>query len=144
MEHVCGHDPRCGPGGDDLGEKGTARCGFHVVDGRVVAKLVSGAATRVEFGEASSVQLVYENAMVAQLLILLFCVLWLVICWRIWLVVGRQHAWQRHLIAIGAGGGAALFYIIGTLIWSAVKPVPKPMLPPADASEAVRVAPRVK
>lgn len=70
--------------------------------------------------------------------ILLFCLLWLVVCWRIWFRIGKEHAWQRHFIAVGAGAGAALFYLLGTLIWAAVKPPPAP---PPPSSEAVRIVP---
>jgi len=46
------------------------------------------------------------------LLTLALPILWLLFCLRFWLIIGRQNPGQRHLIAIGAGLGAALFYWI--------------------------------
>ncbi|MCB1227037.1 MAG: hypothetical protein KDK99_14565 [Verrucomicrobiales bacterium] len=40
-------------------------------------------------------------------------VLWLLLCLRFWLLVGRRNPGQRHLIAIGAGLGGAMIYLLG-------------------------------
>ena len=64
-----------------------------------------------------------------QFFIIGFCVLWIFMCGRMWWQIDRRHPWQRHAVAAGAGLGAGLFYILGTLIWSAVKPKPEPPQP---------------
>jgi len=69
-----------------------------------------------------------------------FCLLWVFLCGRMWWAIGRRHAWQRHAIAVAAGLGAALFYLLGTLIWSAVKPRAEPVQPPG--AETIRVSPK--
>ena len=78
--------------------------------------------------------------MTPQLFIIGFCLLWIFMCGRIWWVIDRSHPWQRHALAIGAGLGAGLFYLLGTLLWSAVKPKPEPVVP--TAGETIRVSPK--
>lgn len=78
--------------------------------------------------------------MTSQLFIIGFCLLWILICGRMWWAVGRQHKWQRHLIAIGAGLGAALFYVLGTTVWDKLKPE-EPSVP--KTGDEVKISPRV-
>lgn len=71
-----------------------------------------------------------------------FSLLWVLMCGRVWWVVGRQHVWQRRLIAVGAGLGAALIYLISSTLWEAVKrkEPPQPLL---QSGEEVRIRPTV-
>ena len=78
--------------------------------------------------------------MTAQLFIIGFCLLWVLMCGRMWWVIDPRNVWQRRAIAIGAGLGAAMFYLLGTTIWSSVKSKEPPVLP--KSGEEVRVKPK--
>ena len=78
--------------------------------------------------------------MSAQSLIIGSCILWVIVCARLWWSVGNRNTWQRHLIAIGAGLGAALIYVFGQMMNSAL--AARPVLPATPASgEDIRVSP---
>ena len=77
--------------------------------------------------------------MSAHFFIIGLCLLWVLMCGRMWWVIGREHVWQRRLIAIGAGLGAAMFYLLGTTLWTVVKP---PGPPPVASGEEIRVSPK--
>ena len=76
----------------------------------------------------------------SQLFIIAFCILWVLMCGRMWWVIDRRNVWQRHAIAVAAGLGAALFYLLGTMVWSLVHPKEEPVAP--RTGDDVRVAPR--
>lgn len=82
--------------------------------------------------------------MTAQALILLASVLWLLMCLRFWTMIDRRNKWQRHIIAIAAGIGAGMIYILGGMVWSLLKIPSKHDLPaPAlQRADDIRVAPR--
>ncbi len=82
--------------------------------------------------------------MTAQALILLASVLWLLMCLRFWTMIDRQNKWQRHLIAIAAGIGAGMIYILGSMVWSLLKIPSKHDAPPPVLQQAddIRIAPR--
>jgi threonine/homoserine/homoserine lactone efflux protein len=77
--------------------------------------------------------------MTGQLLIITVSVLWILLCGRFWLAIGRQHPWQRHAIALAAGLGAAMLYWVGDQLWSSVEPAAPP---PSGQSDEVRIHPR--
>lgn len=77
--------------------------------------------------------------MTAQLFIILFCILWVLMCGRMWWMIDRRNVWQRRAIAIGAGLGAAMFYLLGTFIWSSVQPQDQPLVP--KTGDDVRISP---
>lgn len=83
--------------------------------------------------------------MTAEALILLASVLWLLMCLRFWTMIDRRNRWQRHIIAIAAGIGAGMIYLLGSMVWSLLK-MPSPHdQPPASAPEQagdVRVTPK--
>jgi hypothetical protein len=79
--------------------------------------------------------------MTSQLFIIVFCLLWVLMCGRMWWVINPKNVWQRRAIAIGAGLGAAMFYLLGTIIWSSVKQPDEPATP--KTGDEVRVSPRV-
>ena len=82
--------------------------------------------------------------MTAQALILLASVLWLLMCLRFWTMIDRRNKWQRHIIAIAAGSGAGMIYILGGMVWSLLKIPSKHDLPAPALQQAddIRVAPR--
>jgi hypothetical protein len=82
--------------------------------------------------------------MTAQALIVLASVLWLLMCLRFWTMIDRRNKWQRHMIAIAAGIGAGMIYILGIMVWSLLK-VPTKHEAPAPAlqqSDDIRVSPK--
>ena len=82
--------------------------------------------------------------MTAQALILLASVLWLLMCLRFWTMIDRRNKWQRHVIAIAAGIGAGMIYLLGTMVSSLLK-IPSPHEQEAPAmrqADDIRVAPR--
>ena len=75
-----------------------------------------------------------------HLLVLGASVIWILFCMRFWYAIDQEHTWQRRFIAIGAGIGGGLIYLIGVMMLQMLKPAPSP--PVEDATE-IRVSPRV-
>lgn len=48
--------------------------------------------------------------------LVLLCLLWGLLCMRFYFLIARKNVLQRRLIAIGAGLGAGLIYILGSMI----------------------------
>jgi hypothetical protein len=48
--------------------------------------------------------------------VMVMAVLWLLLCFRFWWLVGRRNPGQRHLLAIAGGLGAGLIYVLGHLV----------------------------
>jgi hypothetical protein len=59
--------------------------------------------------------------MTAQTGVILMCVLWVLLCFRFWSMVGPKNPGQRHLLALAAGLGAGLFYVLGSFIIGILK-----------------------
>jgi len=78
--------------------------------------------------------------MTSQLFIIGFCVLWVLMCGRMWWVINPRNVWQRRAIAVGAGLGAAMFYLLGTLVWSSVQSKEEPPVIPQSGDD-IRVVP---
>ncbi len=74
-----------------------------------------------------------------HLLVLGASVLWMLLCMRFWFAIDREQVWQRRFIAIGAGLGGGLIYIIGVMMLEMLKE-PEPSSPPGGAE--IRVSPR--
>lgn len=70
-----------------------------------------------------------------QLLVFGGSVLWILLCMRFWRAIDPEHLWQRRCIAIAAGLGGGMVYIIGTLMLQVLKEKPVEDADPA----AVRV-----
>lgn len=83
--------------------------------------------------------------MTAQALILLASALWLLMCLRFWTMIDRRNKWQRHVIAIAAGIGAGMIYLLGSMVWSLLK-IPPPHeqqpVPSLRQADDIRVTPR--
>lgn len=54
--------------------------------------------------------------MIEKLLVFVASLLWIAICMRFWSAIDRENVWQRRMIAIGAGLGGGLIYLLGTMI----------------------------
>lgn len=59
---------------------------------------------------------------------------------RFWYAIDQEHTWQRRLIAIGAGVGGGMIYLIGMMMLQMLK---EPDSHPAEGrdSSEVRVSP---
>jgi len=55
------------------------------------------------------------------LLVLGTSILWILLCMRFWWAIDSEHVWQRRFIAIGAGIGGGLIYLIGTMMLEMLK-----------------------
>lgn len=55
------------------------------------------------------------RAMTDQIIVLAISLMWIAFCMRFWYVINRENVWQRRLIAIGAGLGGGMIYILGTM-----------------------------
>ena len=73
-----------------------------------------------------------------HLLVLGASILWIMLCMRFWWAIDREHTWQRRFIAIGAGLGGGLIYLIGTMMLEMLKEAP----PPVQDGTEVRVMSR--
>ncbi len=60
------------------------------------------------------------------------------LCMRFWWDIDRENVWQRRFIAIGAGVGGGLIYLMGTLMLEMLKEAP----PPPEQGQEIRVSPR--
>lgn len=72
-----------------------------------------------------------------HLLVLGASILWIFLCMRFWFAIDREHKWQRHFIAIGAGVGGGLIYIIGMMMLQMLKERPQP-----QGGAEIRITPR--
>ncbi len=84
--------------------------------------------------------------MTAQALIVLACVLWLLMCLRFWTMIDRRNKWQRHVIAIAAGLGAGMIYLLGSMVWGLLRIPDKNDTPPAkiEQAEDIKITPRAQ
>lgn len=67
------------------------------------------------FARQSSESLV-QWRMLAKAALLLMCLLWMLLCLRFYRMIARENVVQRRVIAISAGLGAGLLYIVGSLM----------------------------
>ncbi len=74
-----------------------------------------------------------------HLLVLGASIIWILFCMRFWYAIDREHTWQRRFIAIGAGMGGGLIYLIGVMMMQMLKEPPPPK--ELEGSE-IRVSPR--
>jgi len=64
-----------------------------------------------------------------HLLVLGGSIMWMLLCMRFWYAIDREHTWQRRFIAIGAGVGGGLIYLIGTMMLEMLKESTPPESP---------------
>ena len=72
-----------------------------------------------------------------HLLVLGASVIWILFCMRFWYAIEQEHTWQRRFIAIGAGIGGGLIYLIGTMMLQMLKEPPPPVV---DVETEIRVS----
>ena len=70
--------------------------------------------------------------------VVVMAVLWLLMCLRFWLLVGKKNPGQRHLLALAGGLGAGLIYLVGTLLLTLLRE-PIPQEPEVKSGAEVRV-----
>lgn len=58
---------------------------------------------------------------------------------RFWYAIDQEHTWQRRFIAIGAGIGGGLIYLIGFMMLQMLKEPPPPVV---DDEAEIRVSAR--
>ncbi|MFN0076281.1 MAG: hypothetical protein ACKVY0_07390 [Prosthecobacter sp.] len=75
-----------------------------------------------------------------HLLVLGGSILWMLLCMRFWYAIDREHTWQRRFIAIGAGIGGGLIYLVGTMMLEMLKDHTPPE-PPGGAEIRVSAPP---
>jgi hypothetical protein len=80
--------------------------------------------------------------MPAKAALIVLCILWMLLCLRFYTVISRQNILQRRLIAISAGLGAGLIYILGSMILTLLHSPLSSAPPPAEVEQAQEV--RVK
>ncbi len=68
--------------------------------------------------------------------------LWIAFCMRFWYAIDRENVWQRRMIAIGAGVGGGLIYLIGTMTLALLKEHSELLENTPAESEAVQVRSR--
>lgn len=69
------------------------------------------------------------------------CLLWILLCLRFYTLISRDNVWQRRFIAIGAGLGAGLIWLLGSLLlpWLRAQEAPPP--PAVESAGDIRVRP---
>ncbi|MCB1208811.1 MAG: hypothetical protein KDK97_05770 [Verrucomicrobiales bacterium] len=67
--------------------------------------------------------------MMAKTLIILGSLIWIAFCMRFWWMINPKNVWQRRLIAIMAGAGGGLIYLLGSMIQVALTPPPEQPAP---------------
>jgi hypothetical protein len=68
----------------------------------------------------------------------LMAVLWLLMCFRFWVMVGKRNPGQRHMLALAGGLGAGLIYVLGTMLLGLLRePAEEPV--EMKSGEEVRV-----
>lgn len=72
--------------------------------------------------------------MFSQAMVIALSILWLLICLRFYTLIARKNILQRRLLAIGAGLGAGLLYILGNLLLNLIQ-VPPPTVEPHESRD---------
>lgn len=70
------------------------------------------------------------------------CILWVLLCLRFYTLISPQNIWQRRFIAIGAGLGAGLLYLLGSMLLPLLEMPDSPSTTPVESVEDVRVKTR--
>ncbi|TDU66525.1 hypothetical protein EI77_03620 [Prosthecobacter fusiformis] len=78
--------------------------------------------------------------MLAKAALFLLSALWVLLCMRFYTVIDRENVMQRRLIAIGAGLGAGLIYVLGSMIITLLNtPLPSEQQQEMNQAQDVRV-----
>lgn len=79
--------------------------------------------------------------MSANALLIAFCLSWIFLCGRMWWTMDRRNVWQRHAVAVAAGLGAGIFYLVGSVLISANAARAK-AVPVEPTSESIHIQTR--
>jgi hypothetical protein len=83
----------------------------------------------------------FNAGMMLEAAIPALCLLWALLCLRFYTLISRDNVWQRRLIAIGAGLGAGLIWLLGSLLLPWLR-APESQPPPAmEAAGDIRIRP---
>lgn len=77
----------------------------------------------------------------------ILALLWLLLCFRFWWLVGKKNPGQRHLLAIAGGLGAGLIYVLGQLVIGLLQAPTKreaELRAVPTSGEAIRITPPVR
>ncbi len=76
----------------------------------------------------------FNTGMLLDVAIPVLCLLWALLCLRFYTLIHRHNVWQRRLIAVGAGLGAGLIWLLGSMLLPWLR---APEAAPPAAVEAV-------
>lgn len=70
--------------------------------------------------------------------------LWILFCMRFWFLIDRENVIQRRLIAIGAGLGGGLIYMLGSMVLPVLREAEQPTTPATEMhpSPTIRILPK--
>ncbi len=74
-----------------------------------------------------------------QIMIFGVSLMWIAFCMRFWWVIDRENVWQRRLIAIAAGLGGGLIYMLGTMTLAVIQSQQESQPPPESPGATIRV-----
>ena len=69
------------------------------------------------------------------------CLLWALLCLRFYTLISRDNIWQRRLIAIGAGLGAGLIWLLGSMLLPFLCHTEPPPSTAIESADEVRIRP---
>jgi hypothetical protein len=93
---------------------GAAFCGCKFQVARLRNQPSGGRFLQDAAGQRAQVSL--ECDMLIEAAIPALCLLWLLLCLRFYTLISRDNPWQRRLIAMGAGLGAGLIWLLGSML----------------------------
>jgi hypothetical protein len=73
------------------------------------------------------------------LLTIFFCCLWLLMCLWFYRLIARENVWQRRMIAMAAGLGAGLIYLLGSMVVRVMVPQAGPDQTGDGQAQEVRI-----
>lgn len=83
----------------------------------------------------------FNAGMLLDLAIPVLCLLWALLCLRFYTLISRDNVWQRRLIAVGAGLGAGLIWLLGSMLLPWLRAPDTPAPPTVEAAGDIRIRP---
>jgi len=83
----------------------------------------------------------FNAGMLLDVAIPVLCLLWALLCLRFYTLIHRDNVWQRRLIAVGAGLGAGLIWLLGTMLLPWLRAPEAPAAPAVEAAGDIRIRP---
>jgi hypothetical protein len=75
-----------------------------------------------------------------QLVLIGFCIMWILLCGRMWWNMSRQNGFQRRLVALGTGLSAAMFYLAGMKVIQVLERSQQARATAEPSSQDVRIS----